>query len=165
MPYKWTHAPNKTPQSELRLWPHNSLPPKGFAAFILGTYLMTTIPLYGLIGTAVFWGLLPFSLAALAGIWVALSRNARDRQITETLTITAEDMSLVRNNPDGRQQRWDCNPYWARVSLHEKGGPVPFYITLSGAGREVEIGAFLSEDERKTLFADLQDELARVGRA
>jgi uncharacterized membrane protein len=32
---------------------------------------------------------------------------------------------------------------------------VPNYVTLSGNGREVEIGAFLSEDERKALYQDL----------
>ena len=41
-------------------------------------------------------------------------------------------------------------------SLHETGGPVPNYVTLSGNGREVEIGAFLSEDERVELFSELQ---------
>ena len=29
-------------------------------------------------------------------------------------------------------------------------------VTLSGNGREVEIGAFLSEEERKELFVELQ---------
>jgi uncharacterized membrane protein len=30
-------------------------------------------------------------------------------------------------------------------------------VTLSGNGREVEIGAFLSEDERKSLFKELTE--------
>jgi uncharacterized membrane protein len=40
---------------------------------------------------------------------------------------------------------------------------VPDYVTLTGAGREVEIGAFLTEDERRALFSELSDLLA--GRA
>jgi uncharacterized membrane protein len=40
--------------------------------------------------------------------------------------------------------------------MHPKGGPVPNYVTLSGNGREVEIGAFLSEEERKALYDDLR---------
>ena len=39
-------------------------------------------------------------------------------------------------------------------------GPLPNYVTLSGNGREVEIGAFLSEDERKSLFKELKSALA-----
>jgi len=38
---------------------------------------------------------------------------------------------------------------------------VPYYITLRGKGREVEIGKFLSEDERKALFDELNRSLLR----
>ena len=48
--------------------------------------------------------------------------------------------------------------------MHEKGGPVPHYVTLSGKGREVEIGAFLSEDERKALYGELSDALRQATR-
>jgi uncharacterized membrane protein len=40
--------------------------------------------------------------------------------------------------------------------LHKKGGPVPEYITLAGGPREVELGAFLSEEERVTLAPELR---------
>jgi uncharacterized membrane protein len=36
---------------------------------------------------------------------------------------------------------------------------VPNYLTLKGEGREVELGAFLSEAERIALREDLQDRL------
>jgi uncharacterized membrane protein len=38
---------------------------------------------------------------------------------------------------------------------------VPHYVTLRGKGREVEIGAFLSEEERIALFEDLRRVLSR----
>jgi uncharacterized membrane protein len=41
------------------------------------------------------------------------------------------------------------------VTLHPKGGPIPNYVTLSGNGREVEIGSFLSEPERLSLYDEL----------
>ena len=34
------------------------------------------------------------------------------------------------------------------------------YLTLRGAGREVELGAFLSEDERLALRAEMRQRLA-----
>ncbi len=162
MPYDWTSSEPGATALELRLWPHQSLPPKGFAAFILATFTMATLPLYGLLGTVLLWGLLPFLLIALAGIYYALRRNDRDRQILEVLTLTPQDLHLVRHNPRGPEQEWQCNTYWARIALHEGGGPVPNYVTLSGAGREVEIGAFLSEDERKALYSDLSGHLRRL---
>jgi uncharacterized membrane protein len=161
MPYHWTTPPREEPQT-LELWPHNSLPPQGFAAMILGFFLFASIPLYSVIGTAVLWGLLPFMLTATAALYYALRRNQRDRQILEVLTVSHENTRLTRRNPRGETQDWESNTHWVRVSLHETGGPVPFYVTLSGAGREVEIGAFLSEDERKALYDDLKSAMTRA---
>jgi len=160
MPYTWKNTCSGT--SELRLWPHQSLPAYGFAATILGIFALSSIPLYGLIGTVLLWGILPFVLLALGAMWYALRRNERDLQIMEILTLTSDDLHLTRKTPQGATQEWHCNPYWTQVNLHEKGGPVPHYVTLSGAGREVEIGAFLSEDERKVLYAELKDKVARI---
>ena len=109
MPYHWTTPPRAHAQ-EMQLWPHNSLPPKGSAAFILATFGMATLPLYGLLGTTLLWGLLPFLLIALAGLYYALRRNEADRQIVEILKITPEDMHLTRVNPKGDALDW----HWQR---------------------------------------------------
>lgn len=162
MPYRWTDDDNA---QELRLWPHQSLPPYGFAAFILTFFAMACIPLFAVLGTMLMWGLLPFMLAAVFGLYYALRRNDRDRQVLEVLTLSPNAMHLTRHNPRGPDQDWESNPYWVQVCLHESGGPVPYYVTLTGNGREVEIGAFLSEDERKALYDDLSRAVARLGRA
>ena len=47
-----------------------------------------------------------------------------------------------------------------RARLHEDGR-VEKYLTLEGAGREIELGAFLSPWERETLYAEI---LATLGR-
>lgn len=162
MPHTWTETPDQT--AELRAWPHNSLSPEGFSAMILGFFLFASIPLYGLLGTVLLWGLLPFMLAATAALYYALRRNAKDREILEVLSITHESTSLTRTNPKGDEQTWHCNSYWVEPKLHPSGGPVPNYVTLKGGGREVELGAFLSEDERKQLYAELSDTLRRIAR-
>ncbi|MGY3436392.1 MULTISPECIES: DUF2244 domain-containing protein [unclassified Marinovum] len=154
MPYRWSHTP-ASEVAELRLWPHQSLPPKGYAAFLLASFTLATLPLYFLLGTVLLWALLPFVLLALGGVWYALDRNHRDGQLLEVLRVSPKEISLVRHNPRKPDQTWTCNAYWARPHLHRAGGPVPNYVTLSGGGREVEIGAFLSEDERKALYDDL----------
>lgn len=161
MPYQWTTPPRQSRQ-EMHLWPHNSLSAEGFAAMILGFFLFASVPLYAVIGTAVLWGVLPFMLAATAALYHALRRNQRDRQILEVLTVTAERTHLSRTNPKGDTQVWETNTYWVKVSMHQTGGPVPYYVTLKGNGREVEIGAFLSEDERKALYGDLTDAVRRA---
>ncbi|MEL7152930.1 MAG: DUF2244 domain-containing protein, partial [Pseudomonadota bacterium] len=62
---------------------------------------------------------------------------------------------LVRTEPSGKTKEWDCDRYWTQVTKYDSEGPVPHYITLKGKGREVEIGAFLSEEERIALYDDL----------
>ena len=100
-------------------------------------------------------------------VWVALRRSQKDARLSETLTLWPERMHLIRRGPHGRVQEWEANPYWVTIRLHRKGGPVENYVTMRGNGREVEIGAFLSEDERVSLHAELQcalsDLRARAG--
>ena len=155
MPYEWTTRPEAQRQ-ELRLWPHNSLPPRGLAAFVLVTFAMILIPVITLLGSPVLWGLLPFALLAVWGINHALHRNRKARQIVETLTLDSEAAQLIREEPSGAKREWDCNRYWTTITKYEKDGPIPNYVTLKGKGREVEIGAFLSEDERVSLYDELQ---------
>ncbi|WP_425098937.1 DUF2244 domain-containing protein [Tropicibacter sp. S64] len=162
MPHTWTETSSQS--AELRAWPHNSLSPEGFSAMILSFFLFASIPLYGLLGTVLLWGLLPFMLAATAALYYALRRNAKDRDILEVLTITQDSTRLTRTNPKGDLQEWQCNSYWVEPKMHPTGGPVPNYVTLKGGGREVEVGAFLSEDERKALYGELHDMLRRIAR-
>jgi uncharacterized membrane protein len=121
------------------------------------------IPLMAVLGTALLWGILPFVIFAIGGLYMAIQHNYRQGDLLEELTFWDDRLELVRHNPGGTRQEWQANPYWVKVSLHEEGGPVPFYITLSGSGREVEIGAFLSEDERRALFGELQTALRNRG--
>lgn len=158
MPYKWTTPVEATAQ-EMQLWPHQSLPAKGFAAFVLATFTMILIPTFALLGTQLLWGMLPFVLMAVAGIYFALQSNYKSRQITEVLILDREMARLTHTTSKGEVKEWACNRYWAKVTKYDKDGPVPHYVTLRGEGREVEIGTFLSEEERIALFDDLERSL------
>lgn len=160
MPYQW--LPNDGGGDRLHLWPHRSLSQRGFVWFLGLTAALIAVPLIGILGSPVVWGLLPFLLVTLWSIWFALRKNGRDRDIVEDLHLSRDRIRLVRHEPGGRRRDWDANPYWLRVTLHPTGGPVPNYLTLKGEGREVELGAFLSEEERIALQAELSDRLARL---
>ena len=160
MPYQWSEEERES-ISTLTLWPHQSLPPRGMAAFVLATFTMISLPLFGLLGTKLLWALLPFLLIAVFGIWYALNRSYTDRRILETLTISNAHTKLHRLNPRGQDQVWESNTYWVQTTLHPTEGPVPNYITLKGSGRDVEIGSFLSEEERIALYDELRSCFAR----
>ena len=163
MPYEWTETTSASPV-RARVWPHKSMTPEGFGWFIGLTAAFLAFPLIGLLGTVVLWGVLPFLLAALWAVWAGLRRNQRDLSLWEELELSADRIAITRHNPRGPRQDWEANPYWVELKLNPKG-KVENYLTLRGSDREVELGAFLSPEERVALHADLQDRLARVRRA
>lgn len=150
------------PLHAITLWPHRSLPRTGFVWFIGVTAAIIALPLIALVGTPALWGLLPFLLLAIAAIWWALQRSYHDGDIREHLAIWPDRMTLEREGPRGKRAAWNANPYWVTPVLHASGGPVPNYVTLRGGDREVELGAFLSEPERVTLFGDLSNMLRQI---
>ncbi len=160
MPYEW--LPPAPDMAEVHLWPYRSLPKAGLVWFIGGTAAMIALPLVAVLGSPVLWGVLPFLVAAIAAIWWALARSYKDAEIIEDLILTPERVTLTRHGPRGRRQAWDANPHWVRLTLHPKGGPVPNYLTMKGEGREVELGAFLTEAERIALRAEVQARLSAL---
>ena len=160
MPYEW--LPPDDGAQRLHLWPHRSLTQRGFVGFVGLTAALIAVPLLAHLGSPVLWALLPFLAGTIWAIWFALRKNGRDRDIVEELALSPDRITLVRCGPRGQRRDWEANPYWLRVTLHETGGPVPNYLTLKGEGREVELGAFLSEEERLALKDELQDRIARL---
>lgn len=173
MPYEWLKEPPKAleksgafchseggqPMAHLLLWPHRSLTAPGLVWFIGLTSGMISLPLIGLLGSKALWGLLPFLMAAVVAIWWALDRNTRDGDLTEELTLWQDHVELIRQDPKRGHKDWSANPYWVKITLYKDGGPVENYLTLKGSDREVEIGAFLSPDERSALKHELQSAL------
>jgi uncharacterized membrane protein len=160
MPYEW--LPSKGETDRLHLWPHRSLTQRGFVWFVGLTAALIAVPLLAHLGSPVLWALLPFLAGTIWALWFALRKNGRDRDIVEDLTLSPDHITLVRHGPRGKRQDWEANPYWLRITLHETSGPVPNYLTLKGEGREVELGAFLSEEERIALKGELMDRIARL---
>ncbi len=123
------------------------------------------MPLIPALGTPVFWGLLPFLGAALAMLWLGLKRNIFDGRLAEHVTIWPDEMRVERREPRGRVRRWRAEPFHVRLTLHPEG-KVEQYLTLRGAGgraaREIELGAFLSPDERVALADEIEAALGRA---
>jgi len=144
------------------LWPNRSLSPAGKRTVLIVAAIGLAVPLGPALGTPVFWGLLPFVLGALGFLWLGFRRSDFDGGLTEDLMLWPDEMRVERREPDGRVLRWRAAPYWVRLRLHEEGARVENYLTLKGGGREIELGAFLSPDERAALKDEVESALARV---
>lgn len=157
MPYEWQGDPGT---ARLRAWPYRSLPRKGFAWVIGITAVALALPLLAVLGSVVLWGLLPFAALTVFGIWFGLQRSYRSGQTHEELEITPDRLTLIRRDPGRPDRLWQTNPYWVRASL--RPGPVEDYLTLTDGQREVELGAFLTPDERRTLHGQILRRLAEM---
>ena len=178
MPAIWTHrekapassgaflnsAEAMAPLAQLLLRPNRSLSSSGLAWLLVIVWGLALLPLLSFVGTNALWVMLPFLLGALLALWYSIERNNKDGQLTEELILWHDRISVTRHNPRKPAQSWEANPYWVSVNLRAKGGPVENYLTLKGNGREIELGAFLSPEERFDLRRELDDAL-RLARA
>ena len=160
MPYKWSEDEAGTVR--LMLWPYRSLPKRGFVAFIGATAGFLAVPLLAVLGSMILWALLPFLLATIWAMWFALARSYRSGEVLEELTLHPSRITLTHRAPGGEPLQWEAEPYWVHLQLHRSGGPVPSYLTLRGAGREVELGRFLSVEEREALAIELREKLVAL---
>jgi uncharacterized membrane protein len=156
-------APARTdpPLIVLTLWPHRSLSRRGFRWVLVIAGIGLTVPLVPLWGTPVALGLAPFLLLALLGLYLAIRRSYFDGRLTEELRLWPDLLTVERREPDGRVLRWQANPFWVRPTLL-RGAHVENYLILRGSGREIELGAFLSPEERLALHGDLVAALGRL---
>lgn len=156
MPYEWIEPEGPdAPRAELHLWPYRSLTRRGFVRVIALLAVGFALPLLGLLGHPSLWLFLPILLGTVGLLWYFIDRSYRDGEILEVLTIRSDQITLTRAGPRGAHAEWAANPYWVTVQMHPEAGPVKNYLTLKGNEREVELGAFLSEDERPLLHDEL----------
>ena len=145
-------------EARLVLWPFRSLPRKGFVWFIGATAVLLAVPLIGVLGTVVLWGLLPFMVLTMGGMWWALQHSYRSGETREDLQVNRDRLRIYRSDPGRPDRTWETNTYWARPVLRK--GPVDDYLTLTDGQREIELGAFLTPEERRDLHRDLIRRLA-----
>jgi uncharacterized membrane protein len=148
------------PVLALTLWPNRSLTPRGSGWLIGIAAAGFTLPLLALAGTGAAWGMLPFLVGALVLLYWAIRRSFRDGRLTEELRIWPDLITVVRREPRGAVRRRHANPFWVKLKIRD--AHVEKYLTLEGAGREIELGAFLSPWERESLYAELRAVLSRL---
>jgi uncharacterized membrane protein len=142
---------------EFRLRPNRSVSARGLAAFI-AALVLTSI----LVAVQSAWqgnvfapwfALLEAPVVALC-LWLAWRKLGREQRIA----VTPQGV-VVRDGAG--PVRFD--PYWVRVEHREgRTGRARERLVLTSHGKAVEIGAFLGDEERAELEAQLKSALAEV---
>jgi uncharacterized membrane protein len=139
------------------LTPHRSLGPTGFLILMaaLGTASFITGIVFLLMGAWPVFGFLGLDVLI---VYIAFRLNYRSGRLYETVELTPERFTLTRVHPSGRQERFDCDPYWARVSLREwPDGRTA--LSVVSQGRELAFARFLTDGERRDFAGALRQAL------
>ncbi len=97
------------------------------------------------------WVVLPMTALELLVLGVSLRMFLRSAGQVEILTLDREEVTLQRRG-GGEEGEWRFQTYWLRVMLdRDDTSWYPSRLLLSSHGRAVEIGAFLTEEDREVL--------------
>lgn len=111
---------------------------------------------FALIGA---WPVLGFFGLDAALIYLAFKLNYRSGRLYETIDVTPDALTLTRFHPSGRKENFEFNSYWARVRLTIDRPDGRTSLRLAAQGREVLIGQFLTDDERRDVADALTNAL------
>lgn len=105
------------------------------------------------------WPVLGFGGLEVGLLYAALRRQrGTAERVSETLRLTARELTVVRIDRRGRRQCWSLPPPWLRVSVKDGGSGGG--VELRSHGRALRVGAFLGTTERHCLAAELTRALA-----
>ncbi len=143
------------------LRPHPSLSVQGqkWTLYLLLGLLLILTPAILMSGA---WLLLLFLLSPVLMLFAAFARRNYDLRLYEEITITRDALDLLHVKPNGTVLSFHTDPHWVKIEMQKEGGPVEDYLTLRDQKRHVELGRFLSPEERMKLYQELLDLKAKL---
>ena len=146
----------------MTLWPNRSLNKKTFIVLMFVTFGAMMIPIIPFLGTKTVLVVLPFSIITILLLFFSFMLNYQDGKLYESIKIWPGLIEVKRYERDGTSKEWRANPYWTKVNLYEENEKIQNYLTLSGSGREVEVGAFLAPTERLEIKKKIESIFAQI---
>jgi len=150
------------PSFQLTLWPHRSLGRKGQGRVLWLVAAGLAVPILPMLLRGVALFMLVFAGIVIGALAFAFRRNMRDGYLREDIAIWPDLMAVSRQDPDGHLRHWCAHPRDVRLHL-DANGPPENYLTLTGGQRRIELGAFLTPEERLALRDNLDEALRFSG--
>ena len=149
----------------MRLVPNRSLGSYGTKIVFFVITCGFLLPIIPFIGSPIGTTLTIFSGLTFYLFLIMLQRNFQEGNTFEEISISKRKIIVVHQEQNKEQIIWEGNPYWTRVTLDINNPKLKNYLTLVGKGRHIELGAFLSPDERIELKDKIQNALAKANSA
>lgn len=104
------------------------------------------------------WPVLPFTGLELALLWWALRQLDEAAEDFEKITLEAERLT-IETRRDGRMESHAFHPYWAQLQFDRPRGQHQHRLLVRSHGKEVEIGRWRSEEQKRSLGNELKKRL------
>ena len=141
------------------LWPHRSLPPRGFRLLMLGLGVLSIV--VGIIFVAAgAWPVCGFFGLDVGLLYLAFRLSYRSARQRETLRLADDQFTVERVDIYGARRLWRFQPFWLRVVLEERHDKSN-RLLLASHGKSIVIGDFLAPPVRRDLAATLREVLSR----
>lgn len=110
-----------------------------------------------------FWPILPFAGAELLALAAALYCVAVRGTASEVVSVQAYTIEVEKGRRK-LEQRWEFPRAWAQIRLvRPRVAWYPSRLVICSHGRQVELGGFLNEDERRRLASELRRAIVAAG--
>ena len=121
--------------------------------FCIASYSLAVAGALAVMG---FWPVLPFAGGEVAILGIAFYVNALAGTSVQVVTVGADTVKVEKERP-GPRCEWSFQRAWARIDIDGPAGRGESRLVVRSHGREVVLGEFLTETERRRLAATLAD--------
>lgn len=155
-----TMTDNMTDQCRIfEVRPNRSLSREGMLVFFLAVAVFSLLVALRCILLGA-WLVLPFTVLELVVLGCCLYLFDRSSRYSETIRISPDSILFIARRGVKVLQECRFQTYWARVALQlDQHSWYPGKLLLQSHGRSIEIGACLTEDDRKAFAASIKASL------
>ena len=144
------------------LYPYRSLNAISFW-LLMGIVVIFSLSIGGFFYFMGAWPVLGFFGIDVLLVYIAFRINYHSATLTETITLTEDQLIIRRFMPFGRNYTWRfAPPHWVRVTVKDKETRRN-RLVLSSHGSAIFVGDFLLGHERLAIADSLRGALRRLG--
>jgi uncharacterized membrane protein len=150
----------QAPVFEALIVPYRSLTRRGILIVVVALMVLSAAVAirFWFLGA---WPVVAFSACEVPALALLLAINQRRARASELIMLNSQALTVIRTDPAGRRQEVSLPSAWLRVAFEDVGRGVP-HVMVRSHGRGCEVGAFLHEPEKRSLFEALSDALYRL---
>jgi uncharacterized membrane protein len=132
------------------------------ALFFFGFVCLTSFGIATLMAVHGFWPVLPFAGLEMLVLGWALRVSLANGHVVQRLAVSQDTVRVDCSSPGG-EQHLVFPRHWTTVTLRAPYTALhPSRLLIQSRGRAVEIGGFLTEEERRGLAARLKQMIGTI---